>query len=653
MNIMKFTSNLWHCFLLTLVIVFSASPLFAQNAPPPEVTYDDDPCKVPVMISNAQVRYKHFASFYIKLVPVTWTSEHGIWIDAKDNSFHQYYTTTNDELFVAKLPLDKEYIVSAWTSCGEHGDILSLSTSQNKEEFVNVSNDMFNVLGDWTRNPKNLYDFIEAAEGIHWMEKTAFMQDYFMNGQAIDDIDMGKIPPKPKVKLVAQDIDPVVGIDDPNCNCKMIMQTTQAPYPRGSISSTGLFSPLVNNPDEYYWSAWNGFYVSWEKFQEYSTTVGPARKLELTASGRKYHDRGRHWATVNPDHNDENSTISPNFAALRYNYLCSDRTQQMPSSCSCDKNLHLSYRYDTDIQASANLRECDFCGSRWSFADAEDVATIIMWDENTTRATTLGAGKARASSQCNHTLNPDFFTQLGKVALTAGQVYLATQTNSSGGTGGTDVATAISGQSTTIVSQLTTLMQTPIHNSSNCEDAHTSSTLLYEPSKLISLPPNKPKTILMSTNSSLNVGGATGWDGRASIGSDFYMAAVIAPYIDDESTRCCSKNITNWVAGSQGSAPHSLANVKEGIGSFLGIWGPWNPATMPRNQFTGEIMIPSDANSVTGLANERCSAVLNPRLAPKNLGVEIYQDKLTGNAYLYQLGAPKEFSYEIIDVTGR
>jgi hypothetical protein len=469
MNIMKFTSNLWHCFLLTLVIGFSASPLFAQNTPPPEVNYNNDPCKVPVMISNAQVRYEHFASFYIKLVPVTWTSEHGIWIDAKDNSFHQYYTTTNDELFVAKLPLDKEYIVSAWTSCGEHGDILSLSTSQNKEEFVSVSNDMFNLLGEWTRTQKNLYDFVEAAKDINWIEKAAFMQNYFLNGAAFEDIEQGKIPPRRKV-LVATPLNPPNAQDDPNCSCKMVMQEIQSAQPRGSISSTGLFSPVVNNPDEYYWSAWNGFWGSWEKFQEYSATVGPARKVELTASGRRYHDRGRHWATGNPDHNDENSTISPNYARLRYNYLCYG-VNQLPTSCACSKDLHFSFRYDTDVKASANLRECDFGGSRWAFADAEDVASVVMWDDNSITATALGTGSARASSNCDHTLNPAFFTQLGKVALTAGQIYLATQTGSSGGSGGTDVATAISGQSTTIVSQLTTLMETPIHNSSSCEDA--------------------------------------------------------------------------------------------------------------------------------------------------------------------------------------
>lgn len=154
-------------FLLISVLYWSAnvSAQTGEVLPPSPIVYPYAPCSAATQVSSALIQYESFAAFYIKLMPEVWTDEHTVWISSKDGSFQEIYLTNGSELVVPKLPLNQEFIVSARNSCEDRTDIMTFKTTQNKEAFVGVSNDLFNILGEWTRGKIDLYDFLESAEG--------------------------------------------------------------------------------------------------------------------------------------------------------------------------------------------------------------------------------------------------------------------------------------------------------------------------------------------------------------------------------------------------------------------------------------------------------------------------------------------------------
>jgi hypothetical protein len=614
-------------------------------------------CDAPSLIANAKILYEESATLYLEFEQVDWSTEHAVYLSNADGSNEKQFITSNQVVVLDQLQRDKEYKITVWDRCSKKVDLLTFDTKVKKEDAIVPTRRLYNLTTDWARDKKtDLYAMLVEDKSVSLYEKAAFMQQYYVGGEPFPS--QYRPPIVPTREYLIKQMTSMMIDDDPDvstpsglavdCNCRTVMLqfAETVGHLMNDNGMQGDYYPQIESVD-YDDHSYNSFWNSWMRRWRRSTISGPAKYLQFFQNGQGYHAEPKTW-NIGSAQQSDNLSSSVTYASLRYHQLCIEVVSGLPSTCGCEKKVNIGYRYDA--QASTDAHKNVGLLSTAAAAHAEDQAVVQCWNDiNHTSMGTWAAGRIGAEGKCETELNPEFWVKAADLAVTGSLVYVSAA--STGGTtspSGSQILTAVSGQSTGIKAQITALLTTSFYSSLTC-DAIDRDGSLFEGQKQIILHANTPVTVTLLSHSSLGVTGYSSWFASARILSDYYLAGVMEADNGNgvAGNSCCTKNITNWVFGSE-NPTFPKETVRRAMGGFIGLYPPWDFPTYG----TGQTIVPTDYGYRAGLANTLCeNRIGNHRIKPfyqSNLEVR----KNDNGSFLYQTGTPSFYTYEVFNTAG-
>jgi hypothetical protein len=644
--------NITLCVIFTLLFCKG----YAQSVP------QAPNCDVPTLVANAKVLYEESAILFLEFEKVDWTSEHALYLSDIDGSNEKALFTTNQVLVIKDLQRDKEYKLRIWDHCSNKAELMTFDTKVKREDAIVPSRRLYNLTVEWARaKNKDLYAILMEDKTVSLYEKAAFMQQFYAGGEPFPEMYIPPVVPTNTalIKMLASmiiDNDP-----DPtsppsglaaNCACRTVM--LQFAETVGHLVNDngmqGNYYPQIESVD-YNDHAYNSFWNSWVNRWRRSTISGPSKYIQYYQNGQGYQSQPRTWnigSSTAPINNGENLTSSVTYASLRYNQMCLEINTGLPSVCGCEKKVNIGYRYDSQVSTDAHKNPGLL--STGAAAHAEDNAVVQCWNDiNHVNIGTWAAGHIGAEGQCNTELNPEYWVKVVDLAVSGALVYVSAATT--GGTtspSATQILTAVNSQSSTITGKITALFTTPFYSDQTCSAIDRDGSL-FEGQKQIILSANTPVTVTLLSHSSLGVTGFSSWYSSARVLSDYYLAGVMEADIGngEAGNACCSKNIANWVFGSE-NPTFPKETVRRAMGGFIGLYPSWDFPTYG----TGQTLVPTDYGYRAGLTNVSCQQRIGRnRVKPVSASnLEIRQNDV--GSFIYQTSTPVTYTYEVFNTAG-
>lgn len=356
--------------------------------------------------------------------------------------------------------------------------------------------------------------------------------------------------------------------EKPPCDCSFILNHFADANPLDR--TVGTYGP------GYYWAGGDARFSSMVgRVRSHSSSSSRWHQWKMVEQGpahsrflRQYDSRGHfkyEWSTLGMD--NAVGSPSPDHAYTAFQFLCIDGKSDRTKPCDCTKEVGVFYGYNARLSVIARkLRPTAKVSSA-----VEELAVLTV--ENTDGVHVLDAGRGMVQTECNGDFNFEFLENTIDLAGAVVNMVADIKDTVNGGVL-TDIATHID----TVGDALVTMASTPvIEQSGSCTDVVRSGGLLRGYRRVL-LSANDPTTISLSSFSFLGTSGKKKWDNYATIGTDFFLQAIVSPGSLEKNPDCCSDKLTTFLAGSQGG-PLTRADHLATIEGLARISGPWDDFT--------------------------------------------------------------------------
>ena len=518
-----------------------------------------------------------------------------------------------------KLPAKVDVSLQAQNDCGEYFEVLSTD-----DEVVSVKSGVFRAIADWQKIPKakavNLKDYlyqrsdITYLQALHILQQTVYRKapyssqirksiadsgtESFKNiASSLVSLALPVNDPNDPFDPGAPPFDPPGPPFDPgdpppstNCSCTTIqLNLDQVVSPHTGVRSDGngirQLGMVYGSDDTEEFDGgdlkvWNAFGIR-----------GPGKYKQLWAAtrGDKCVSAPYTFGWNYAGSNDLDRTFAPQeTASLSYNMLCFNGDNLPDGSCGCEREIRYDVKYNSVVRAQAEYTSggglFSFCANnRYARSVAEDYAIVAHGSEDDlTDFTIIDALANGQVVDCEQTyIGPtavDF-------ALLAFYIYAYTK--------GVDINTSVPAVDQTLdvayqqyaasnaQSYLTNILVGPWNErTESCGGGFVGKNDNLSSRGRITLRPNSPHHIVLSTYSVLQVAGLRKWNANARIHSSYSIAGLIRKQTNANSgfeEHCCSPasamysmaTISEDVVGTSGvTLPSWLDNVE----AFFGRW---------------------------------------------------------------------------------
>lgn len=457
----------------------------------------------------------------------------------------------SDVVRIPNLMKNREYSIRVFKTDSPRGrhlvnsNLNTISTTKGNE--FRVSNKFYKAISRWSSlemQSKKLISYLkENSDNVNLYEIAAFIQDHYKTGDISDNFagNIAAFVNNPPLPIVTGGGNPDETTS--KCNCSLVLNTH-----RDAPSVTESYS---GSPEETNYLAIGD---------------GAAKTMLLSMVGK--HGSGKYEANIG-------GVVSPLYAIISYNLVCSDYYSDLPEECMCPKKILYDYSYTARLTTKAKKGGGAWIWSAGAEATAEDYAALTIRNGGT--VTAADAGRVRISSNCNSSWNSGWWSQAANVLVSAAGVAIDTN------------ATIASWAN--LLPQVVTLFSTNFFNKSgDCTDKNEVNTLMAGSGEL-TMTTNKPVDILISSLGYEFVRGYGKWESRSTIVSDYHLAVVL---LGNDQTRpeCCTPNVADYHIGNfedqfvtipllnitikvlDGSV-NSDSNLKGKVNRLFTLWGPW------------------------------------------------------------------------------
>lgn len=291
--------------------------------------------------------------------------------------------------------------------------------------------------------------------------------------------------------------------------------------------------------------------------------------IESNVGAAKYHQLWTQGTCAGPDDHsvefDNDTELSPQFSSLTYNYFCQNGSNQLPENCACEKEIIFDYGYDSEAMASSMTRR-NCIHSKNAVSAAED-NVLVGYTIGTQELVMVDAMSVRAESQCERSVNPEFWQNASDVLFELAEIgipFLA---------GDSAAATALlmGLDLDDLAMDVNTLIGTPFYDVRVCDQATRTGTI--QGGETLALEPNVPVTFFIFSATNMLAGGRRSWFSTGRVLSNFNLTAYV-PADSFGEDHCCTEKETRWLWATYPGAPNPGPNGN--VGTFLGAYKPWN-----------------------------------------------------------------------------
>jgi hypothetical protein len=546
---------------LGVFLCIIASPLSAQRtidypAPPEEDLLNAlaDTCLPPHIVSTSVAHYKTFSNAYLGLYAIA--ENPVIRFKRPEDALFREATATGGALLLTHLESNSIYELFSQDNCGNSAMIGLVDTKTGRKEALDLSENLYNHIKKYLKEKDRgrIYETLDRLQDVSIYEKIAFVQQFYLDGELLDPAAENQMPP-------------VGRSGGDSCRCRFILNTSQLAIPSNQSSNPNVVNRVeaaqwpkagLGNDASYWWNRHNKGAAKWH--QVYTEGYG-ANQGQTLSYEQSYID---------------SNSVAPQYAKLRVTLFC-DGFQSQEFECACEKEFRFWWGYDTRLETYA-VQHSGVSGSKRSFGIAEDIAVVIYKNEETEQTEILQAGAARSTANCNHLVNPDFWT---KTTDLAGAIVSIFYPADSFNTQTID----------NVANTLAAFLQTPYFDTATCGNGSELTTTLVSDYEFKTIQPNQPVEVILHSMDKIKSGGMRGWYSHARITSNFYLAGYIAGgQQQNEGAYCCSPKFCNWIYATC-DGPLDADNLERVVGSFLYSYQPWN---MPADHQQGVVLLPGE-----------------------------------------------------------
>jgi hypothetical protein len=641
----------------------------------PDSTYVPEP--QPVIVENtlnAVVRLETKAIVRLQFTKLKDEVNIAIY-DNESFTYHEDFQRSGEYIQFASIPLDKSYSVVQYLSDGTSMVVANIDTRNKKGQPIEVSDALAHSLENWvvmeTSEQPRALTHIAGDNSLDYMERLYYIQRFYDVDQHFGDDLVGTDPPAWGDDLPSDHLDPndipdfeeYTGEeedDEEDCNCNYVLKLDRLIHP--GIPDPANKRQLYNYDNKGKWYYGKGSKI-WSRLEEWNN--GPAKQHFLITENTTIKGPNRDATRGNLI---DNSSASNNVSELYWHLVC-DKTasgQAVPEKCLCEKELTISYQYDTRLIANAQSINCGLlCGDKGAAATAEDWASVILTRYKVNKEPeVLESSRAIVKASCDDVgpLNTvaqvaDFgakmaealFPFAGKITLTKDKGLWVVKPEF---TINLDIADQIKKLAAAVESG-TKIFQTP---DGTCTIVDKDPNL-FKDTRVVSLKANEPLALTMYSAHQLSAGAKRSGRGEAKVISSYTLAGSLTTNkTQTELDYCCMKKIGSYNSGASADSPEPIQTYQDFIGYEFDKVGPWDaPYNMPNPRQWSGIDVPFQVDNLTG--NSGCDdVIIQTRVAPeKSEYLQSFEARFDGNANLVIHGNTKleEISYVVYDIAGR
>lgn len=535
-----------------LFILFIGTVAFAQSEEDDELVNLDtifpgsvmppaDPCVAPVVTDVTVLQFATYAEARVTVFPANLLS-HIYYKELGSEAEYSFIQASETGVaMVYGLGKNKTYQIAARDLCGVYNLVGIIDTKTEFEGTVTVSENLHSELNRYLKEEPTvkLTDFIRNLTTVSLFEKASFVQRFFFKGAPLVD---GAVLIVPEISVPIE------------CFCNSII-TTQLAIP----AELQFVTPGSGNVEIYTQPSSGGNVGNNNghnsRTWHWMNNKGPGKYHQLWTEGFK--------ATKGLDHEahigwQDNNGIASQKSYIRVTLICLDG-DEVPAECGCEKDIEFAYRYDTRVTAHAHL--AGTTNARNSWAQAEDMYTVIFEDESlplSTRYEIVDMGVTRAATACDWSLNPAFWTNITTLLADAAKLYLAytaTQNVPNGGQPNQTQQDALLNSITSFATNLGTIFTTPYGQSTGCNNDDDKFGFIEHQSVQKTFKPNATITFSMNSFDKLACGGKRKWHSNARVLSGHYLTGVVKNNAyDGTPVHCCTPKIGMWLVGHCGGS---------------------------------------------------------------------------------------------------
>jgi len=528
-------------------------------------------------------------------------------------------------------------------SCGENVAqkvFLETKVGDTGQDMINISPELSNLLGVFSKGKSPLSLVLSNDNSVSVFEKIAFYQKFVLSGLPLN-VSPDRLVNSTKDNSNYSDLWNSVFSEKVllgECKCETIgthpnhllgnITTSTAPYsynfiPRqildGNTYPIGSGASSTKRLQILGASKWMDVIT-----QGYRTTKTSEKKDELIVGHEKIANGGvRGEITVH--------------------LICMDGNQ-LPSSCSCDKDGTFSYRYNSIAKTTVTLHaKGPWQSYRRAFAFAEDFGMAYCY-EGTTKGDSININSlvpiegisSGASSFCATDKNPDFWTNIGNLGnsvidvlsidgnLFSWKYTFRNDTIRKSPTTGNDTIMIVQVKDSTrviglspqsddyksLLGNIIKVINTPPFKESTCSDE--TQYVDMDGYFHFRLKPNRPLTFVMMSRGKTISGGRRSWISMGQIASGYSMSVMTKPgRTDGANIDCCSPWTGSYLCASpfihETQADHSLF-----VAGQLGIQGGFLPGNP--NGLESYLSVRGQAGNMSRPAiSANCEVVFTPR----------------------------------------
>lgn len=493
-------------------------------------------------------------------------------------------TAAGQALFFGVSP-NRNFEIRAYVD-GQFRTIGTLSTSPYSIGApIEVSEALYSSLSKYVtpaQQTTKLSDYLLGQSQISLIEKTAFVQKYFLKGVVLPASIRGQYPSE----MIKQSVTQSMGEGD--CLCNFVVKNVAFANPDAILGDYDI-------QDVSYSSGFN-FYNSASYRYRGSKYKGPAKDQFLNNAGQLAGNKRRNesWST-----GEEGSYNS--YASMSYHFLCLN-FNQLPSNCACEKQVKFSFGYNTSVEATSNTGGPLCILEQDAAARSQDWAVALLTREKQNDVNDVqifAANSALAESSCNGGVPVGVV--LDAISIGKDLIQILKGVKSEGIGSLFEALDEIIGKLGNVLTQITAIQ--------DCSNAIVEN-VLFNNSTVVTMQPNDPITFLLISGSNMSVSGVRCWDSTAKIKSSFHLTGLLlGGYPNESDLHCCSDYVAQWLFASQRGDDSSLQNA---ISGYLGLNGPsaWHTVNGQSNP-SGSLNISTrigDAFSAPFPNGNRCPA---------------------------------------------
>ncbi|MBL7776028.1 MAG: hypothetical protein JNK89_08500, partial [Saprospiraceae bacterium] len=486
-------------------------------------------CTAPTVLAQAVVRYESSSAVFIEFDNLGPQNPVLRLYSAAQPQTPTPVTPQGNTLTLTNLASNTFYELKGLDDCGVLMTLTTINTTPHiPGDPIIASDRLYSALTAYVANETQttaLEDYLEALPGVNGYEKSAFAQQYFLQGAPLPATFVGTYPAS-YVKTAVDWQNNNRGGENP-CICNFILNQSAIAIPDQTVGDFdialhGTSDQGAHNSNSKWWYVWSA--------------KGPAKYHQLWSDGFRA-GSNNHTKELSFTSTGLSDNKSPFFARLSYHLLCVNYPDRLPEDCGCTKTVRVNFGYDAEVQARAVV-----LGGLWekrASAAAQDWAVALVTHDKVNSLNDvqiLDAGLNTAQAKCSGGYPISLITDALGIVYSVAQVVVSIK---SGG-----VQSAASG-----IQDLTTkignVLQT-VFKEHDCDQV-TSLNNLLQGTAAITFEPNDPVSIVLMSGSKLTVKGKRAWQSHGRVLSSFHLTGVLMGGNPSPTTQhCCTDYTGNW-----------------------------------------------------------------------------------------------------------